>query len=55
MFRSVLASALCGDRSVLRELGLDPGRMTSVQVRLEPLRPEALGALPRVFAPACSR
>jgi hypothetical protein len=53
MFRSVLASTLCGDRKILRELGLDAAVMTRVQVRVEPLRPEALGALPRVFEPEC--
>jgi hypothetical protein len=55
MFRSVLASTLCGDRAILRELGMDPARMTRVQVRLEPLRPEALGGLPRLFEPECRR
>jgi hypothetical protein len=53
MFRSVLRASLCGDRPILRELGLDPARMTEVHVRLEPLRPEALGSLPRVFTPDC--
>jgi len=53
MFQAVLRSALCGDRRILRELGLDPARMTAVQVRLEPLRPEAMGGLPRLFTPDC--
>jgi hypothetical protein len=53
MFRSVLRSSLCGDRKILRELGFEPARMLELQVRLEPLRPEALGALPRVFSPDC--
>jgi hypothetical protein len=53
MFQSVLRSSLCGERPILRELGLDPAQMTAVRVRLEPLRPEALGSLPRVFAPDC--
>lgn len=53
MFEAVLRAALCGDRAILRELGLDPARMTGVRVRLEPLRPEALGALPRLFTPDC--
>lgn len=53
MFHSVLRHALCGERRVLRELGLDPSRMHDVRVRLEPLRPEALGDLPRVFGARC--
>lgn len=53
MFQSVLRAGLCGDRPILRELGLDVAAMTTVEVRLEPLRPEALGALPRVFTPDC--
>ncbi len=53
MFQSVLRSALCGEAPILRELGFDPGRMTAVRVRLEPLRPAALAALPHVFAPDC--
>ena len=53
MFQSVLRVALCGDRAILRELGLDPARMKAVRVRLEPLRPQALGALPRMFTPDC--
>jgi hypothetical protein len=53
MFRAVLRSALCGDGRLLREIGLDPAAMTGVRVRLEPLRPEALGSLPRTFAADC--
>jgi hypothetical protein len=53
MFQSVLRASLCGDRPMPRELGLDPARMKVVQVRLEPLRPNALGSLPRVFTPDC--
>ena len=53
MFQSVLRASLCGERPVLRELGLHPGGMANLQVRLEPLRPQALGSLPRVFAPEC--
>jgi hypothetical protein len=53
MFNAVLRASLCGDRAVLRELGFQPERMTSLRVRLEPLRPEALGALPRSFEPDC--
>jgi hypothetical protein len=53
MFNAVLHSALCRDRQILRELELDRGRMGAVRVRLEPLRPEALGSLPRVFEPSC--
>lgn len=52
MFRSVLERAMC-DGQVLRELGLDPSRMRERRVRLEPLRPEALGSLPRVFEVRC--
>jgi hypothetical protein len=53
MFRSVLRASLCGDRPILRELGLDVAAMAAVQVRLEPLRPQALGTLPRTFTPDC--
>jgi len=53
MFRSVLRAGLCGERRILRELGFDPTRMSQVAVRLEPLRPEAIGSVPRVFAPDC--
>ena len=53
MFAAVMRASLCGDRSVLRELGFAPERMTSLRVRLEPLRPEALGAMPRTFEPDC--
>jgi hypothetical protein len=53
MFQSVLRASLCGDRPILRELGLDPTRMKTVRVRLEPLRPEALESLPRLFTPDC--
>ena len=53
MFASVMRASLCGDRAVLRELGFAPERMTWLRVRLEPLRSEALGALPRLFEPDC--
>ncbi len=53
MFRAVLRSALCRDRRLFRELGLDASRMTDVRIRLEPLRPEALGDLPRTFEAGC--
>lgn len=53
MFQAVLDHALCRDRRVLRELGLDPTRMHGVRLRLEPLRADALGDLPRVFPAGC--
>ncbi len=53
MFQSVLRSALCGERPILRELGLDPEIMSAVRVRLVPLRPEALGNLVTRFEPDC--
>jgi hypothetical protein len=53
MFQAMLDRSLCGDRPLLRELGLnvDPG--ARIAVRLEPLRPQALGSMPRVFTAHC--
>lgn len=53
MFRAVLDFGFCRDRRVLRELGLDPAGMRDVQLRLEPLRVDALGQLPRIFRARC--
>jgi hypothetical protein len=53
MFQAMLDRTLCGDRPLLRELGLTVDPSARVEVRLEPLRPEALGSMPRVFAARC--
>jgi hypothetical protein len=53
MFRSMLQRSLCGDRPLLRELGLNVDRRARVRLRLVPVRPEAVGSLPLVFAADC--
>jgi hypothetical protein len=53
MFESVLRSSLCEKGEVLAELGLDRSHMKRVRIRLEPLRPGALGSLQRTFEPDC--
>lgn len=53
LFESVLRSSLCGKSVVLTELGLDPSHMRHIRIRLEPLRPGALGNLRRTFEPDC--
>jgi hypothetical protein len=55
MFQSVLDRSLCGARPLLRELGLAADPTASVRVRLEPLRPEGMGPMPRLFSAHCAR
>ncbi len=54
MLEGVLRRALCGDRALLRELGLDPARVAGgLRIVYEPLRAGALGDLPLVLAAPC--
>ena len=51
---AILRSGLCNDRSLLRELRLDPGDDPSrVRVRFEPLPGTTMGDLPHVIEAPC--
>lgn len=50
----VMRRALCGERPLLRELGIDPAEVSGeVRVRLEPIGGTDLGDLPRVIEAPC--
>jgi hypothetical protein len=53
MFDGVSRYALCGDKPMLRELGIEAARDASVRIRYEPVAGAGLGDLPRVLEPAC--
>jgi len=54
MLEGVLRRALCGERALLREMGIDPARVAGgVRVLYEPLRVGALGDLPLVLEAPC--
>ena len=51
---AILRSGLCGNRPLMRELGLDAGDDASrVRVRFEPLPGTTMGDLPRVIEAPC--
>jgi hypothetical protein len=54
MYRSVSEYALCGQASLLRELGIDPAKVVgAVRVRYERLPGTTMGDLPRVLEAPC--
>lgn len=54
MYRSVSENALCGQASLLRELGIDPAEVAGpIRVRYEPLPDTAMGDLPRELEARC--
>lgn len=54
LFASVSRSALCGDATLLRELGVEtPGRVGPVQIRVEPRQRPADAAWPTVLQGDC--
>ncbi len=54
MLDGVLSKALCGERALLAELGVDTARVAgSVRIVYEPLRVGALGDLPLVLEAPC--
>lgn len=54
MLDGVLRRALCGERALLAELGVDPARVAGgVRIVYEPLRAGALGDLPLVLEAPC--
>jgi len=54
MLDGVLARALCGERALLAELGVDRARIVGgVRIVYEPLRAGALGDLPLVLEAPC--
>lgn len=54
MVQAVMAYALCGKAPLLRELGIDPSRITGqARVRFEPLPGTHLGDLPSILEPSC--
>jgi hypothetical protein len=54
MYREISRFALCGDAPVLRDLGLDPGRIgESVTIRYTPRPGSDIGDLPRSLTVAC--
>jgi len=54
MVQAVMAYALCGKAPLLKELDIDPSRMTGpVRVRFEPLPGTDLGDLPSTLEPSC--
>ena len=54
MFQAVVSHALCGEATVLRELGIDPEQLDGPpQVRYEPLRRSSMRDLPTLIRPAC--
>ena len=55
MFDAVLRRSVCGDRPLLREIGVDAARIVGeVRIRFEPRPGTDLGGLPRVIVAACS-
>jgi hypothetical protein len=53
LLEAVLAAALCPPAPLLRELGVETREITEVAVVYEPLRPDALGDLPRRIEAPC--
>jgi hypothetical protein len=54
MFDAVLRRSVCGERPLLREIGLDPARIVGdVRVRFEPRPGTDLGPLPRLIVASC--
>lgn len=54
MFEAVMRRALCGERPLLREMGIDPARVVgAVRVRYTPRPGTDLGPLPRLIVAPC--
>jgi hypothetical protein len=53
MFESVARYALCGSAPLLRELGIDPAKVSGVHIRLVPRPGAQLRGLPLIFEPRC--
>jgi hypothetical protein len=54
IYRSASRYALCGESSLLRELGIDPAEITgSIRVRYEPLPGTTMSDLPRLLEVRC--
>lgn len=53
MFRGVTNYALCGEAPLLRELGIDPADVATMQVRYEPAPGTTMGDLPGVLEVKC--
>jgi hypothetical protein len=53
MFDHVSRYALCGERPILRELGIEAVPDAPVRIRYEPVGGTDLAGLPRVLEPSC--